>query len=384
MRLYWIWISLIEGMTALEKLRVLAHFASPEDCFHACDYSAVEGLQPEAVAALQNKDLSQAEKILKDCVRTKTHVLTYQEDGYPSLLRAIAQPPLVLYYRGTLPRFDREPMIGVVGTRKASLYGQKTAQKLGHDIAAHGGIVISGMAEGIDGAATQGALAAGKPVVGVLGCGPDVVYPRFHRELYRKVERSGCLLSEYPPGTEPKRWHFPQRNRIISGISCCVLVVEAPRKSGALITASQALEQGRDVYAVPGNLDTASCEGSNALLRDGAVAVTCAWDMLSEYEARYPGKLQEKIPELPRQSDKKPIDNAAPAPYSDVDKNTAAPEGPEARILSALDGRELHMDTLIAKTGMTSREVLAALTLMEVTGDVITRPGGWISPGKFQ
>jgi DNA processing protein len=384
MRLYWIWLSLIEGVQPQEKLRVLAHFSSPEDCYHARDYRAVEGLAKEAAEAFQNKDLSAAKNILKACARTNTQVLAYDEADYPGLLRSIARPPLVLYYRGILPKFNEEPMIGVVGTRKASLYGQRTAQRLGRDIAGHGGIVVSGMAEGIDGAVTRGALAAGKPVVGVLGCGPDVVYPGCNRELFQKMERSGCLISEYPPGTQPARRYFPQRNRIISGISCCVLVVEAPKKSGALITVAQALEQGRDVYAVPGNLDMVTCEGSNALLRDGAVAVTCAWDMLSEYEARYPGKLTEKIPEQPHPTDKKPIDNPAPTSYSDVDKNTAAPESPEERILAALEGRELHMDTLIAKTGMTSREVLAALTVMEVTGDVITRPGGWIGPGKFQ
>ena len=287
---------------------------------------------------------------------------------------------MILYYRGVLPDFDNLPMIGIVGTRKASAYGLKIAERIGREAAQHGGIVVSGMAEGIDAMATRGALHAQMPAVGVLGCGVDQIYPRCNRELYLKMDRCGCLLSEYPPGTPPYRWNFPRRNRIISGISCGVLVVEAPQKSGALITARQALEQGRDVFVTPGNIGVASCEGSNALLRDGAIMATCGWDILSEYVHRFPEKIQ-KEPKSPKKAadDKITVDNTQTQPYIDLDKISADQDSVEDLLLANLESGEKLIDTVIAETGLPSGEVLAALTMLEVTGAVVTRPGGWVA-----
>ena len=280
---------------------------------------------------------------------------------------------MILYYRGILPEFNTNPMIGVVGTRKASAYGLKLAEKVAKEIAHCGGIVVSGMAEGIDAMATRGALSENKTVVGVLGCGVDVVYPRCNRELFLKMERCGCLISEYPPETAPSKWNFPKRNRIISGLCCGVLVVEAPMKSGALITARQALDQGRDVFVTPGNVGIASCEGSNHLLREGAILVTSGWDILSEYVSRYPDKIREAA----NTTDKKSIDIPTAQPYIDLENNAA--DSPEQAILALLEDGEQLIDTIIAKTGLSSGAVLAALTLMEVTGTVVTRPGGWVA-----
>jgi DNA processing protein len=215
--------------------------------------------------------------------------------------------------------------------------------------------------------------------VGILGCGLDIVYPRCNRDLFRKMEQQGCLISEYPPGTKPNRWQFPERNRIISGISCGVLVVEAPEKSGALITARQALEQGRDVYAVPGNIGVDSCLGSNALLRDGAGVVMSGWDILENYAHRYPDKIRKDIPKTAPFPEKIAVDNPVTPIYSDVDKKADGPDAVERMLLSALGTEEALIDTLIAKTGLPSAEVLAALTMLEVQGMVTTRPGGWVS-----
>ena len=373
MLIYWIWLATRQGMTAWEKQVVLAHFESPEDCYFAADYSHIQELSKSALEALRDKDIQECEKILGNCVKKKVHILTWQDARYPAALKNITDPPMILYYKGTLPDFNGSPLIGVVGTRKASAYGLKLAEKIARQIAQCGGIVVSGMAEGIDAMATRGALDAGSPVVGVLGCGVDVVYPRCNRELFLKMERCGCLISEYPPETKPSKWNFPKRNRIISGLSCGVLVVEAPAKSGALITARQALDQGRDVFVTPGNVGIASCEGSNALLRDGAAMVTSGWDILSEYVCRYPDKIREaKTP-----TDKKDIDKAAPQPY--IDQETSAAGSAEEAILACLEDGEQLIDTIIAKTGLTSGAVLAALTLLEVTGDVVTRPGGWVA-----
>ena len=373
MLIYWIWLATRQGMTAWEKQVVLAHFGSPEDCYFAADYSHIQELSKSALEALSDKETGECERILGSCARKKVHILTWQDARYPASLKNISDPPMILYYKGTLPDFNGSPLIGVVGTRKASAYGLKLAETVAGQIARCGGTVVSGMAEGIDAMATRGALNAQSPVVGVLGCGVDVVYPRCNKELFLKMERCGCLISEYPPETKPTKWNFPKRNRIISGLSCGVLVVEAPAKSGALITARQALDQGRDVFVTPGNVGIASCEGSNALLRDGAILVTSGWDILSEYAGRYP----DKIREVTAPTDKKDVDKTAPQPY--IDQETHAADSVEESILALLNDGEQLIDTIIAKTGLSSGAVLAALTLMEVTGEVVTRPGGWVA-----
>lgn len=383
MRIYWLWLATRPGMTEREKIDVLARFGSPEDCYYADKFSGIENLSKNALEALCDKDLQEAESISEACQRKKIHILTYGDDLYPSLLRNIIDPPLILYYRGSLPDFDREPVIGVVGTRKASAYGLSTARQMSRQIAAHGGLVVSGMAEGIDAQATWGALDAGKPAIGVLGSGVDKVYPACNRDLYRKMEQYGCLISEYPPGTAPDRWHFPRRNRIISGLSNGVLVVEAPQKSGALITVRQALEQGRDVFVVPGNIGVTSCEGSNALLKDGAAMVTSGWDVIGEYAYRYPDKIHKEIHVVEEVDDKIVVDNTNPSLYSDLENIAADLSDTEKVILAAIGTGEQLVDTVIAKTGLSSSDVLAALTMLEVSGFVTTRPGGWVQISKI-
>ena len=373
MLLYWLWLANRPHISDREKLQLLAYFESPENCYLAD--TAPEGLSPEGQAAFLDKDLTQAEKILAQCGKLKIRTLTWQDAQYPNRLKNIPDPPLVLYYRGVLPDFDSEVAIGIVGTRQATAYGLNTAMALGGEIAACGGLVVSGMAAGIDAMATQGALNQGKPAVGVLGCGVDIVYPASNRKLYQTLDQQGCLISEFPPGEKPNKWNFPKRNRIISGLSCGVLVVEAPNKSGALITAKQAMEQGRDVFVVPGNIGVAACEGSNALMKDGAAIVTSGWDVLEEYTHIYPGKLRKETAAAPV-SDKKSVDNAAAAPYIDPEISKDLDET-EQTLLKHLTEKQL-MDQLIAKTSLDPGEALAALTLLEVKGLVRTLPGGWV------
>lgn len=379
MLIYWIWLATRPGMSEWEKLAVLERFSNPEDIYFATEqsFSSVEGLTKAALAALCDKNLDEAQKIAAVCTRKKIRILTWHDAMYPRRLKNIADPPLILYYKGVLPDLDANPVIGVVGTRQASAYGLNIAGKLSSEIAACGGLVISGMAKGVDAWATRGALEAQTTAVGVLGCGVDRVYPACNAELFRKMERSGCLLSEYPPGTKPDKWNFPRRNRIISGISCGVLVVEAPVKSGALITARQAMEQGRDVFVVPGNIDVATCAGSNALLRDGAIAVTSGWDVLSEYESLFPEKIHKAQPKekgTSQAGDKKVVDKTAPPPYSDLEINTADLTQDETVVLQHISGEQM-IDTLIAETGLETAAVLAAVTLLEIKGYVATLPG---------
>jgi len=409
MLIHWIWLAQRTGVNDRMKVRLLQHFRDPEDIYYADSqtFDHIEGLTGEAKASLGDKNLDEAKRILADCSREKLHILTYQDAAYPVRLKNISDPPVVLYYKGQLPEFDALPVIGVVGTRKASLYGLQTAKRMGYQIGRCGGIVVSGLAYGIDGMAMAGALTAGQVTVGVLGCGADIVYPASNRALFRDVEQHGCIMSEFPPGTPPAKWTFPKRNRIISGLSCGVLVVEAPVNSGALITARQAMDQGRDVFAVPGNIDIPTFEGSNRLLRDGAIMVSSGWDVVSEYEGLYPDKIRkldepayqtaypdelvkqeaellkvaqkaavpEKKEHLKKELEKKGIDKAASSPYSDVniDLDKLSPEG--RQIVLCLKEGQCLVDDVIARTGLTTGKLLSALTMLELKGIVRRLPG---------
>ena len=411
MLLHWIWYSLCP-MTDWAKNKLLQHYADPEEIFFAQDLDSLEELTPEGRAALQNRDLKEAEAILQTCREKEIHILTLQDAAYPARLRHIPDPPMVLYYKGMLPDLDSTAAIGVVGTRKASAYGLQTAREMGRDIGRCGGIVVSGLAYGIDGMAMSGALMSGQSVIGVLGCGIDIVYPRSNGALFADTQRYGCILSEFPPGTQPARWNFPRRNRIISGLCNGVLVIEAPVKSGALITARLALEQGRDVFVVPGNIHVATCEGSNQLMREGAAPVSCGWDILCEYESLFPDKIRnvpaeqtapfrplkhlnsapntldktgenraemKKENNLKKEIDKKGIDKEQSAPYSDV--NDILPKlSPQERIIvTALKDGPRLVDDVIAETGLTTGKVLGILTMLELKKVIRRHPGKRIS-----
>lgn len=404
MLLYWIWFALLPGLTGFQKARLLERFSTPEELYHGGWERLPQGLAPEEREALEKKDLTQARKVLSSCQEKGVGILCYGDRAYPEKLKNILQPPMVLYYRGKLPRWEDRPLIGVVGTRKASSYGLQATRRISAQICACGGSVVTGGAAGVDTAAIHGALdGEGEPVV-VLGCGVDVVYPASNRELFRLVAQTGCLLSEYPPGTPAYRWNFPERNRIISGLSDGTLVAEAPERSGALITAANAIEQGRDVFVIPGNIDVASSAGSNALLRDGAIAVFSGYDVVREYEGRYPGKIQkrepaalakglekpeEKVaqkalpPEISRNEEndgeKKGIDNPAKSPYSGVNKPIPQLSDPEKAILGLLSPQPVGIDEVIAASDLPSAKVLTCLTMLQIKGMVQSHPGGLVS-----
>ena len=410
MLVHWIWLAHRPGLGPRTRVELLRHFRDPEAVYFA-DEEALGNLElsTEARAALLDKNLDASEKILEQCRKKRLSILTLQDAAYPSRLKNIPDPPPVLYCKGQLPDFDGSPVIGVVGTRKASAYGLTVAKRMGYQIGKCGGIVVSGMAYGIDGLAMSGALTAGAKTVGVLGCGADIVYPQSNRSLFRDVQAYGCILSEFAPGQPAAKWTFPMRNRIISGLSCGVLVVEAPEKSGALITARLALEQGRDVFAVPGNIDMPTCAGSNELLRDGAIMVSSGWDVLSEYESLFPDKIHRedapsrlraypqemarqegettpprvaqtpRIPEetnhLKKNLEKKSIDKEPVQAYSDVNVNLSRLSGDEKTIVSCLKNGQRLVDDVIAETGMTTGKLLAVLTMLELKGVIKRLPG---------
>ena len=399
MTVYWIWLAELKGIGLRNKRQLLEFFRDPEEIFLAKS----DTLPPEIAKALEDKDLSTARAIEKTCARQNIGILTYADEAYPEMLRTLEDPPLVLYYQGKLPDRQAQPLIGVVGTRKASPYGLHTARLLSAQIAACGGMVVSGAAAGVDAASMEGALETGKPVVGVLGGGVDVVYPAKNRELYRKTRENGCLLSEYPPGSRPFGGNFLQRNRIISGISDGVLVVEAPARSGALSTANHAFSQGRDLFAVPGNLGVASCEGSNGLLQEGAYAVLSGWDVVKHYETIYPEavkhrsiELQERretpitkvaqpaeIPEMNREKKETPakiaIDNKEESTYSVINKRPTALSDQESAILDLVGTQPELPDSIMDRSDLPSGTVQSILTRLAIKGLVQQHPDGRIS-----
>ena len=300
-------------------------------------------------------------------------------------LRNIFEPPCLLYVKGSLPTIDEEVAVAMVGTRRASPYGIETAEKLAYGLCRQGAVVISGAAAGVDSASHRGALRAGGRTIAVLGNGLDVVYPAENEWLYRDIAASGALISEYPPGTAAEAWHFPARNRIISALSLGTIVVEAPEKSGALITANTALEQGRDVFAVPGPIDAPLSRGCNRLIADGAAAlITDSWDVLREYEAMYPHKILGERVELPRtlgyqareeqararQTASAAAEEAPSLPSLDLKINDAGLTDDQITILRALKDGAMQVDDIIETTDLPTRRVLSALTMMELEGYV--------------
>lgn len=368
---FWLWMTELPGLTNQTRLALLRHFGDPESVFYADqgEILLTEGITLEQAAALEDHNLDNANRILAECQRLDQHLLTIQDAAYPGRLKNIYDPPCLLYWKGRLPAFDEEAAVAVVGTRNCTPYGTACAEKLGYGLARGSALVVSGMARGIDAAATRGALRAGGMAVGVTGGGLDVRYPPENRYLYEDVAAAGVLLSEYPPGTEPAGRHFPARNRILSGLCLATLVVEAPERSGALITAETALEQGRDVFAVPGPIDAPNSVGCNRLIRDGAGLTADAWDILREYEARFPAKLREEpAREQPKTLGYQARQAAPPKEVPPVlDLSTRSFPADQLALLCALpEEAPMAVDDLIDATGIPARRVLAALTLLEI------------------
>ena len=287
--LYWIWLSEALGAGSSSFRRLISLYDTPFDVFCAeeTELEQIPNLTERAKRALCDKSLGRATEILDQCQREGIGVITYDEDSYPRALRDIQKPPMLLYSRGNLPDFNRNLCVGIVGTRSMSAYGMRQAYKMSYELASAGAFVVSGMAKGIDGVAAAAAIKAGGTTVAVLGCGVDVVYPTHHRNLSQQIAKNGIILSEYAPGTRPNSYHFPMRNRIISGLSQATVVVEAGIGSCSLITAKDAILQGRDVFALPANVGSKGADGTNGLLRDGARMALSTEDILALYQYTY-------------------------------------------------------------------------------------------------
>ena len=288
--LYWIWFSQRVGVAKKGFVEILKHFGDPQNIYNAEAfelYSLKDGRNGRLIESLLNKELDEAYEIEKYCAKRGINILKYGEPDYPKLLTGLSNPPVILYAKGMIKNLDQKVSISVVGMRKLTEYGRRSAYKIGYELSAAGAVVVGGLAYGIDAVGACGALDAGGRAIAVLGGGIDKVYPKEHKKLLDQIAKRGMVLSEYPPLMASQPQNFPIRNRIISGLSHGTLVVEANSKSGSLITANDAILQGRHVFALPGNVDSKTSDGTNALIKAGAIPVTCAADILENYRYIY-------------------------------------------------------------------------------------------------
>ena len=294
--LYWIWASRALGAGKAGVEALLDTYGSPYGAFCAdgIDTEEIRGLSRSARLALSKKDLDEACGILDLCEREGIGILTYGDERYPDMLRSLKDAPSVLYYRGTLPDLNRKMCVALVGTRSMSEYGRNCAYKIAYEIAEAGAVVVSGMASGIDAVCSAATIAAKGETIAFLGGGVDVVYPKQNKPLYEEICRHGAVISEYPPKTRPFGYHFPIRNRLISGTSQATLVIEAGVRSGALITARQAISQGRSVYALLTATSVDTAEGAQILVEYGAKPLLSAEKVIADFSHIYPRSVRQR------------------------------------------------------------------------------------------
>lgn len=392
---YWIWLADKTGLSASAAVKLIRAMGSPEKIFFAEEPEyELAGLDKRSISLLMDKSLAGTYRILDNCQEMGINIIAAGDSQYPERLKNIFDPPVVLYVKGKLPVLDEEAAVAVAGTRKCTPYGLKAAEKMGYELAREGCLVVSGLAKGIDSAAAKGALRGGGKVVGVVGSGPDIVYPAENARLFEDVCAEGAIISEYPPKTEVRSTHFPARNRIISGVSAGLVIIEAPKRSGSLITAARALEQGRDVFAVPANVDSPASFGSNMLIKDGAIPVFSGKDVADEYRMLYPDKLgtrretveldkklEEKLirDEMPKKKEKvraskKVIDKEDNGDY-DLKKQKIPLSGDEAAICKVIGSEKIHVNDIIEQSGMPAGKVMAILTMLEIKGAAVQEKG---------
>ncbi len=348
---YYVGFNRVRGIGPARLRMLLDVFGDAERAWHApAEALARAGLDRRSLEnLLETRAHLDLDREMRRIAAVGAHVLTWEDGEYPKLLAEIPDPPPVLYVRGELKPEDAWA-VAVVGTRRASAYGREVTRRLVTALVQAGVTIVSGLARGIDTVAHQTALEAGGRTIAVLGCGIDLVYPPEHRDLARRIAAQGALVTEYPLGTQPEPGNFPPRNRIISGLSLGVVVTEAGRDSGAIITADYAAEQGRDVFAVPGSILAAGCAGPNRLIQDGARPVLEPNDILRELNLTMVAQQAEARQALPATET-------------------------EALILSHLSDEPVHVDDLTRAVGLPVAQVTSTLALMELKG-MVRQVGG--------
>ncbi len=343
---YWLGFNMVRGIGAVRLQALIDHFGNAESAWQGAPEELREaGLSSKVVdRLLEMRESLNLEELWERIVAQGIHIITWQDESYPRRLKEIDQPPPVLYARGELLPED-DFAVAIVGTRRITPYGRQVTEELGGFLAASGITIISGLARGVDAAAHNAALRAGGRSLAVLGSGVDRIYPPENETLARQMMTHGAILSDYPIGTAPEANNFPPRNRIISGLSLAVVVVEAGETSGALITAEFAAEQGREVFAVPGSILAPQSKGTNKLIQNGAHPLLTSQDLLQALN-------------LTRVSAQKSARHVLPA------------DAVEKQLLDALGSEPLHVDELRSQTGLPVEKVSAALVMMELKGMV--------------
>ena len=360
-KLYQLWLISLPKISGAVARRLHEHYGSFEAVYHLTsqELSQNENLSLDVRTSLCNKNLDEANNILGKCEVLGADIISYYDDEYPERLRQIPDPPLQLYVKGTLPPIDGMFTVAVVGARKPSVYGSNNAGKIAFDLATAGALVVSGMARGIDSAAHRGALRAEADTVAVLGCGIDVVYPPENGELKKLIECNGAVITECPPGTPPLATNFPARNRIISGMSSAVLIVEGKATSGSTITGNLALDQGREVFCLPGNIDSPMSVGPNMLIREGGRLITCAGDIITDMSSDYPELMVDTL-------FKDKVTNKRIESLTDDQK----------KIMSTLtENHPIHLDEICYNTKIEVAVVNQCLFMLELDGMVRQLPG---------
>ena len=385
--IYWIWLSLL-NLSPRAVTAVLQHcgdaeraYAEESDAFHG-----VRGITAREAEALENRDLTAAEFSQRRCLEQKLRILPLTDPAYPERLKQIAEPPAALYIQGEFPELDKAPVLAVIGTRRASAYGIRMSRELAFQIASGGATVLSLLTPGADEAAAAGMIQAGTPCIGVLGTAHEACrWP-----LMRQVVGNGAVVSEYPPGKEQFRHFFRERNRLAAGLSDGVVVVEAPEKSGTRLFVTEAAEQGKDVFAVPGNADSETAAGTLNLLKEGAKLVTCGTDVLEEYVLRFP-ELKNNLNRENSSDHKKtvPVSGESDGTYNSGNVSAvsaaSAPEdlrnqlqnlsADQLALIAAISPPATHVDDIVERSGLPVAKVLAQLTVLEIKGFVKREPG---------
>ncbi len=364
---YWLALGRVEGLGIRGAHKLLDHFDSPQAVYMA-SLTELEscGLPPSVCQGIfAQVGLKEAEKEMEGAAKAECHLLTYASDDYPPLLKQIADPPLVLYVRGEVNVLSRHA-VAMVGSRRPTAYGSSVTHRLAHDLAQRQLVIVSGLARGIDSAAHRGALEAPGKTVAVLGSGIDVIYPRENKRLAEKIIESGAMVSELPLGTAPTPENFPIRNRIISGLALGAVIVEAAEYSGSLITARLALEQNREVFAVPGNITSAQSFGPNHLIKQGAKLVDQWIDVIEEF----PASIRMQL--LPPADASEGL--AAATETASLFEQSLTPD--QKAVYGTLRADEAQfVDAICSSLALTQPRVLAALLELEMSGLIRQLPG---------
>lgn len=359
---YWIWLLLVFGAGNRKIWKILEHYETPQTAYTALQTEKLPFLKERDVRSIKTVTMEQVEKIIQNCKEKQIAMVCFDDENYPEQLRQIYNPPIVLFYQGQLSLLTDYPCLTVVGTRNPSDYSIQTADLLCRCLAKSGMLLVSGFAVGLDSVAHRAALLSGGKTVAVMGCGLDVPYPKVNASAKKYIIRNGLMLSEFLPGTEPARQNFPMRNRILAGVSSGTLVIQAPVGSGALITAEQAMEQGKPVFCLPpADIFDNQYAGVVKYLREGAIPVFAPEDILREYHDSCEQRLQEISLDmiLKQQSAEKPAQSAHTAAASSRNTTDAVGENAASKISSV---KEVAVEPVKPAADVAVLETLEGLT----------------------